>query len=182
MAEPVSAENGGNGVITVRNMMVNGGVGPKADGTIATSRFNFPTVRARAALETVHKFYILRLDGAPTAASITARFDMGIGTTATPEAPTSPNELFYADDPAQPRWFTDGRPQFVPMNEVEHGGLLPDGDWPAPLASTGFVGPALFIRRVKGGFDHRLSVNPNYSGGTSPKFIFTYEFEVRYDA
>lgn len=162
-------------VISVRNVLLNGQPGPKA-GVIPTGRFNTPTIRARTATETVWKILVQSIDGAPTSAILTARFEAGIGTSfgnATPPAGVG------VGVGGQYYW-TDLHPTWQILDADQHAGLLPDGDFPTQLANQTLAAPVLYIKRVVGGFDHRLSINPFYSGGTSPAFQLSIEAEVRY--
>lgn len=164
---------------SVRSVLLNGQAGPKRDGTIPTSRFNTPTIRARAARETVWKILIQSIEGAPTAAALTMRFEAAIGTSGGNLTPPAGVGMYGANGTPQYYW-TDLRPQWQILNADDHANLLLDGDFAPQVASNSLAAPLLLIKRVAGGFDHRLSINPFYTGGTNPFFPLSIETEVRY--
>lgn len=57
---------------------------------------------------------------------------------------------------------------------------VPDGDWPSPLADETLAAPVLYLRRILGGFSHRLAITPSFTGGSSPGFVMSLECETRY--
>lgn len=172
-------------MISCRSVILNGQSGPThigdppRTGTHPTGRFATPTIRARAAKETVWKILVQSIEGAPSAALLTMRFEAAIATSGGNLVP--PAGVGAYGPTGDPRYYwTDLRPQWVILNADEHAALLPDGDFPTQVATSTLAAPVLLIRRVAGGFDHRLSINPTVSGGTNPHFPLSIEVEVRY--
>lgn len=152
-------------MIGCRNILLSGQTGPIV-GTVATSVFTTPEIRAGAAIETVYRFVIEGITGSPTTASLTAKFQMAQRTTGGQTGGAGA--------------VTDALPIWSDMNADTGRDLLPDGDWPTLIADQTLASPLVIVRRVKGGFSHRLAITPTFTGGTSPAFSMTLEAEVRY--
>lgn len=155
-------------MIAVRNVILSGQRGPRAD-QIASGTFYTPEVRADAADETLYKFLVESLEGAPTSASLRVWFQVAMRTTG-----GVVGEGLGQDN------FTDKKPVWVTINAVDQEHLLPDGDWPTRMANQATSPPRMVMRRIKGGMSHRLAIQVVYSGGTTPAFVMSCENEVRY--
>lgn len=155
-------------MIAVRNVLLSGQRGPRTD-QIATSTFYTPEIRADAAEETLYKFALEALEGAPTTASFTVRFQIALRTSR-----GVMGQGLGEDN------YTDKAPIWVTINADTHRDLLPDGDWPTRLANQTTTLPLLIVRRIRGGFSHRLAITPTYAGGTNPAFVMSCENELRY--
>lgn len=171
-------------MISVRNLFLNGQAGPRdkpgvtLDTPIPVTPFYLPTMRTRNADETVWKILIQSLEGSPTAASLFMRFEGGLSTSG---GDLTPPEGIGVYPPNGERYYwTDLRPQWTVLDGDTHRALLPDGDFPKVVASGTMTLPILYIKRIKGGFDHRLRINPSYTDGTTPAFKMTIEAETRY--
>lgn len=150
-------------MITVRNILLSGQKGPfgTAEGS---GTFYFPTCWSEAAQETVYQFSVEAVGGAPTSALLTAKFQS--------IQKTSQGNLANS--------WTFMNPQYFDLAAAGNAGLLPDGDWPAVMADETLAGPVSFIRRIRGGFPHRLAFTQTFTGGTEPYFYMTIEQLIRY--
>lgn len=156
-------------MITVRNMLLNGQYGQRSAAEGAGTYY-FPIMRTNAAVETVYAVTIERLVGAPSSARLQLFFQ---SVQSTSQGIDSSNNV------------TDLKPLPFTLNADDHRDLLPDGDWPTTVADqtmTTTVGASSIhlIRRIKGGFQHRLGFTQSFTGGTTPAFVMTIEQQVRY--
>lgn len=155
-------------MLACRNVILSGQRGPQKDA-IAVAAFTTPEIRADAATETLYKFVVEAVEGAPTSALLTVAFQAAHRTTGG----------VVGQGVGQDN-FTDRKPVWQTLNSDEHRDLLPDGDWPTLLADQTLAAPVVFFRRIRGGMSHRLLITPTLTGGTTPAFVMSVENEVRY--
>lgn len=152
-------------MITCRNVLLSGQTGPQ-ENAAATSVFYTPEIRSQGAVETLYKFVVEDVVGSPSSASLTVAWQAALRTTMGNVGDTTD--------------FTDANPVWVTIAAASYAAILPDGDWPSPLADETLAAPVLYLRRILGGFSHRLAITPSFTGGTSPGFVMSLECETRY--
>lgn len=159
-------------MITCHGLLLNNQRGPVYN--VATGAdYGLPEIRgARSAVETVYKIAVESVVGAPTTASLTFQ-PQGALTTSNGGGESGQN------------WLDTGDPLWTDLTYDEYPSLLPDGPFPLVVADHTYA-PAtpasrrLLFRRIRGGFSHRLLVKQLFTGGTSPGFNITVEYEIRY--
>ena len=143
-------------MIVLRNLLMSNQPFPGVSAPAAGAWVYSPIIRTEAALEVLYNVGVNGLDGAPTTARLEMKFQSVLQTNGT---------------------IIDGSPQYFDLTDPA---MLPDGNWPDPLANETLVAPVSVIRRIKGGIRHRLAWRMTFTGGTTPAFRLTIEQLQRY--
>lgn len=117
-----------------------------------------PEVDARWADEIVYQVMVEQITGAPTSWSLKPYFQQLIG-----------------ESQGQQEWALQfgQTPTVATLDAVDNAALLPDGDW--PMFTEGLAIPLLtpVLRRIRGGFEHRLCFDWALAAGTAPTILLT---------
>lgn len=116
-------------------------------------------IRSRWCNETIWIVSIESVSGSPAAASISCKFQARLTTF----GGNTGNQEENVQNSQSEQW-TD-------ITNTNNPGTLPDDDWPATLADHTLASPVIFVRRILGGFHHRLAFTTSFTGGSSPKFV-----------
>lgn len=144
-------------MIVCRNVLLSGQTQPRGTATGTNPNpFYFPEHRAWWCDDTIYTIVVQSVVGAPTTATLTARFQIAQPTTAGQQGGSNYVDTVYvwADAPSD------------------------SGQWPVVIADQTAVNVVKTFR-IAGGISHRLVLDTAFTGGTTPAFVLTVESKMR---